>query len=467
MKDLRSFLQEYETSHPDLVIHVEDEVSAQWEAAAIVLKAQRELPEAPVIVFDRLRTVHGDISPFPVVMNLFASRHRCSYAVDSDYRRVGVEIWERRSKKVPPVVVSRDEAPVKQVVHRDASILRQLPAPVHAGWDPGPYISAGFLTTYDPETGTDNTALQRGWIRDDGEIRIFPNTASHNFWNIQKVEKRGEDARVAFWVGHHPAVYMGAESKLGYPESHWANAGGLAEEPLRLVPSETLGDDFLVPADAEFVIEGTVPRGVRKPEGPFGEYTRYFGGQRLNPCMEVTCVTHRADPIWVSIVTGFGDDMIGGLRREGFIFEHLKRVVPQVTAVHRPTSCPFHMYVQLHKTADWQPRAIIMAALSVPEGIKHFFIFDDDIDIFDEDEVLWAIGTRSDWAKDLIVVPDLHTSGLDPTSTGHGLGTRAGIDCTKPAPPAVYEQRSFIPAEVMERIRLEDYLPMTRSGARG
>lgn len=466
MKDLRTFLDEYEESHPDLVVHVEQEVDARWEASAIVLKSQKELPEAPVFVFHRLRTVHGEISPFPVVMNLFASRHRLAHAVDSSFERVGIEIWERRARKVPPVTVSRDEAPVKEVVHRDARVLRELPAVVHAAWDPGPYLSAGFLTTYDPETGIDNCALQRGWIYDDHEIRIFPNSASHNWWNIRKVEEQGGDARVAFWVGHHPAVYMGAESKLGYPESHWANAGGLAAEPIRLVPSETLGEDFLVPADAEFVIEGIVPRGQRKPEGPFGEYTRYFGGQRLNPCMEVTCVTHRKDPQWVSIVTGYGDDMIGGLRREGFLYETMKRIVPQVINIYRPTVCPFHMYVQLRKTADWQPRSIIMAALSVPEGIKHVFVFDEDVDIFDENEVQWAIGTRADWAKDLIVVEDLHTSGLDPTSTGHGLGTRAGIDCTKPAPPGVYEQRSFIPAEVMERIRLADYLSSQPVAAR-
>jgi 3-polyprenyl-4-hydroxybenzoate decarboxylase len=100
-----------------------------------------------------------------------------------------------------------------------------------------------------------------------------------------------------------------------------------------------------------------------------------------------------------------------------------------------------------------------MAALSAPEGMRHVFVFDEDVDIFDETEVQWAIGTRSDWAKDLIVVPDLHASNLDPNTSGNGLGTRTGLDCTKPAPPGVYEQRSFIPAEVMERVRLADYLP--------
>jgi 3-polyprenyl-4-hydroxybenzoate decarboxylase len=100
-----------------------------------------------------------------------------------------------------------------------------------------------------------------------------------------------------------------------------------------------------------------------------------------------------------------------------------------------------------------------MAVLAMPEAIKHVFVFDQDVDIFDEQECLWAIGTRSDWSKDLIVVSDLFATSLDPTTTGRGLGTRAGIDCTKPAAPALYEQRSYIPPEVMDQIQLADFFP--------
>jgi 2,5-furandicarboxylate decarboxylase 1 len=229
---------------------------------------------------------------------------------------------------------------------------------------------------------------------------------------------------------------------------------------MRLVSSETLGSDFMVPADAEFVIEGIIRRGKLKPEGPFGEYTRYFGGQGLRPVMEVTCLSYRENPYWLSIIPGYDDEGygIGALRREGYVFEVVRRVVPQVLNVYRPNSCPHHIYVQIRKTEDWQARAVIMAVLSMPEAIKHVFVFDEDVDIFNDGEVFWAIGTRSDWAKDLIVVPDLFATQLDPTTSGLGLGTRAGIDCTKPAPPKVYEQRSFIPKGVMDSIQLSDYL---------
>jgi 2,5-furandicarboxylate decarboxylase 1 len=124
--------------------------------------------------------------------------------------------------------------------------------------------------------------------------------------------------------------------------------------------------------------------------------------------------------------------------------------------VYRPTTCPYYLYVQIRKTYDWEPRSVIMAALASPEDFKYVFVFDEDVDIFDEHEVHWAIGTRSDWARDLIVVPELRAPTLDPVSTG--LGTRAGLDCTKPAAPAVYAQESYVPREVMDAVRLEAYL---------
>lgn len=461
--DFRSFLIAYEEAHPDQVVHIDKEVSARWEVAALVVKSHKEMREPPILIFHNVRTADGELSPFPVVMNLFATRKRCAFATGLGYERLGREIYERRVDRVKPIVVARSEAPVKEVVKTgDAAKARELPALIHAAWDPGPYIPLGFLTTYDPDSGIDNCALQRGWIYDDHEIRVFPNASSHNGANLRKYESRGEDMRVAFWIGHHPAAYLGAGVKLRYPESHWEATGGLLQQPFRLVPSETLGDEFLVPADAEFVIEGIIPAGKRKPEGPFGEYTRYYGGQRLNPFMQVTCISHRKDAFWFSLICGGPDEGygLGGLRREGAVFEVLHRCVPQVTNVFRPPSSPNHMYVQMRKTNDAQPRTAILATLAGATGsVKHVFVFDEDVDIFDEHEIMWAIGSRTNWAKDVIVVENSPTTSLDPTATGPNLGTAAGLDCTRPAAPALYEERSSVPSEVLDRMRLEDYLP--------
>jgi len=152
MKDLQTFLKEYEKAYPNLVVHVDQEVNAKWDASAIALKAQKELREPPVFIFHRIRTTAGKISPLPLVLNLFASRQRSAFAVGSSFEQIGRDLFQRREKRIKPVVVSRSDAPVKQIIHKGDTVNQQeIPALVHAAWDPGPYVSAGYLTTYDPD----------------------------------------------------------------------------------------------------------------------------------------------------------------------------------------------------------------------------------------------------------------------------------------------------------------------------
>jgi len=111
MKDLQTFLKEYEKAFPDLVVHVDQEVNARWEASAIALKAQKELREPPVFIFHRIRTTAGKISPLPLVLNLFASRQRSAFAVGSSFEQIGRDLFQRREKRIKPVVVSCSDAP--------------------------------------------------------------------------------------------------------------------------------------------------------------------------------------------------------------------------------------------------------------------------------------------------------------------------------------------------------------------
>ena len=107
MKGLQEFISEYEAAFPDLVIHVDKEVDARWEASAIALKAQKELREPPVLIFNRIRTTAGTLSKFPVVLNLFASRQRAAYAVGSDFQQIGRDLFQRREQRIKPVVVDQ------------------------------------------------------------------------------------------------------------------------------------------------------------------------------------------------------------------------------------------------------------------------------------------------------------------------------------------------------------------------
>jgi len=449
--DLHSFLEDYERQYPDEVVHIERPLEADWEISALTAKLEKE-KRFPVIVCHDVR-VNGERTSMPVVSFLMASRIRLARALGANLEQAGVVCHERVQARQAPVVIPRAEAPVKEMVETgDAIDVRRLPAPRHHRMDPGRYITEGFFLCFNRNTGHDNSAMHRGWLSDRDEIRVWLGPGTHNHLNLRQYEEAGEDMPCAFWVGHHPVAVLGAETHVGPEESHYEAAGGALGAPLRLVASETLGDDFLVPADAEVVIEGYIPRGQRKPEGPFGEYTRYVGPQRWGPLMKVTAVTQRRDAYWDDLVVGH-THWVSSLAREGEVFRAVQQVVPGVRAVHLPMSGAgvTHVYVQIRKTVEGQGKVAAVAALNAYRGIKHAFVFDEDVDIFDEKEVLLALAMRFQADRGLITISGMMGSPLDPSAEEGILTCKAGFDCTKPAGKP-FAERLEIPREVMDRI---------------
>ncbi|MBI2953090.1 MAG: UbiD family decarboxylase [Chloroflexi bacterium] len=462
--DLRSFLAAYRAAYPDDVIDVDRPISTKYECSAIGRHFEA-LGKFPLVIFRQAITANGNHSRFPLMINLTGDRRKLAFSIGSTFEDVSID-WRKRvsEAKHKPVVIDRGEAPVKQnVLKGDRIDLRELPIMHIHEMDPGHYVTAGMLTTFDPKHNIDNCALQRGFIAGPREIRCFLGVRSHNYLNYMAFQELGNEMRVAYWVGHHPAVLMGAHSNLGYPESHYVTASAVAGQPIRLVPSETLGDDFLVPADAEFVIEGIMAPGKRDLEAPFGEYPRYYGPQRMGEVFDVTAVTHRNDAIWDQVLVGMNNNY-GGTQEEASIYSVVKRVVPEVTRVHVPVSGSgrFHAYIQIKKTHDGQPREAILAALSSSYMIKHVIVVDEDIDVFDERWVLWAVATRSQWDRDMVVVPSCFGVPLDPTSGERGLSTKGGIDATMPAPPRRFPKRLNVPDRVLDKIALEEYIGAER-----
>ena len=462
-KDLRTFLAAYAQDHPEDVIRIEKQIDSAYECTAIARHFET-LNKFPLIIFYDVLTAGRERSAHPCAINILGDRRKLAYAIGSTFEDVAIE-WRRRTdeRRIKPVVIPKEEAPCKERTLIGERInLFKFPMLKHHEMDPGHYITAGMFTCYDPDTLIENTGLHRGFVAGPREIRCLLTPFTHAAYNLKKHEERGMPMKVAYWVGHHPAVLMGAQTRMGYPESHYAAAGGVAQEPLRLVPSETLGDDFLVPADAEIVIEGVMQPGKRDLEGPFGEYTRYSGPQQMSPVFEVTAVTHRKDAIWHSLMVGMNNNF-GGTQEEGTIYSVVKKLIPQVQRVYCPISGAgrFHAYIQIRKTMEGQGKEAIMAALTASEMTKHVIVVDEDIDVFDDRWVLWAVATRSQWDRDLVVVPGCRGAKLDPSIDGVTM-TKGGIDATKPAPPARYSEKLHVPEEVMTRIRLTDFIDRSK-----
>lgn len=433
MSDLRQFLAENATA----VWEIPGAVSPRHELTAL----QHELDARgrhPVLIARDITCIDGTPSRIPVVTNLTASRRLTARALGiDDPRQVARAFAARRRTPIPPVVLSREQAPVQQMVWRgEEASLGTLPVLTQHETEPGPYLTAAHATTYDPDTGIDNTAIQRCWVKGPREMTWFPYPASHNARNLRKFHARGEACPVAFWIGHHPAVLLGTQAKLRYPESHWEAAGGVIGEPLRLVPSVMHGDRVMVPADAEIVIEGWARPGRTSLDGPFGEYTGFLGGEVEAPLVEVGCITRRSDAMYHDYGSGLADMLVpDNLVMEGRLFELVRQVAPSLVNVHVPTEGRrFHAVLQLDSPAPGEARDALLAALSY-RRVKTVLAVGADVDIFSAGSLEWALATRVQWSRDAIILDGLSGSALDPSLDPPGPTTsKLGIDATRRSP---------------------------------
>ena len=459
--DLRTFLADWRVSHPDDFLDLERPVSMKHEITALQYRLW-QAGRHPLIVANQPVNCQGQPSSHRLITNLAASRVICAAALGLSSPRKAAEEYARRSAQpLPPQVISKGQAPVKEVVDiGDKVNLLRFPITWQHERDAGPYLTAAHVTTYDPDSGEDNTAIQRCEVRGPNLTGIFPYPGSHNYRNIQKFWQKGQDAPVALWLGHHPAVVLATQAKLGYPESHWPAVGGFLGRPLRLVETETFGAALLVPADAEIVIEGYVPYKQTEIEGPFGEFTGYTSGARNAPILKITAISYRADAIYHDYASGLPDMLVAdNMALEAKIYNIVKPVAPDLQNVYVPISGRrFHAYLQLKNPRPGEARDALTAALSF-RRVKHAIVVDNDVDIFDEAQVWWAVATRSQWDKDLIVIPGLSGMSLDPSlpDDNDGTSSKGGIDATlKPGNSTATASR--IPAEVMERVHLKDFV---------
>jgi 2,5-furandicarboxylate decarboxylase 1 len=312
-----------------------------------------------------------------------------------------------------------------------------------------------------PDLDAYNDGLHRAMIRDRNTMATYLSYAKHNWYILEENTKRNRPTPVVFWLGHHAGVYFGAQARAASYHDEYTLPGAFTGTPFRLTPSVTWGEDFLVPADAEFVIEGEMPPNEEVVEAPFGEYTRYYGEQRYNPLIRVKAITHRRDAIFHDILVSHADNhVMGGFPLEGRVYESVRANVATVRNVHLPLSgcCRFLCYVQISKGTEGEGKLAAALALPTDSRIKYVIVVDDDVDIFNEAEVLWAVATRTKFPDDAIVIPDIIGEGLDPMGTDTGLITKVGIDATRPVSTAFAEKVGF-PRPVLAELDLDRLVP--------
>jgi UbiD family decarboxylase len=463
-KSLSSFLEDCRREIPAEVVHVTPEVDpANYDVSAIIkhLGAARKFP---LLIFDRPRNLHGRVSDFKLMMNFTISQRKTQIALDLPKEMTRAQMAEAcveiEKNRVAPVVVDNREAPVMENVRSgDAVDLHELPIMRHHYMDGGPYITLCTIAK-DRRQGIYNASYHRMEIKSKNTASHYH--SQHHQWIIfRDYEDQGLECPVATVLGHHPAFYMGACYTGPFEVSEYDIMGAYLREPLRVTPSTTWGDDLLIPADAEIVIEGALIPGERIVDGPFGEAPGYLGPQRFfSACRyEVRAINYRSNGMYQSVITPEGDKPWLDLPREGAYLRRIREAVPGVTAVCKAgRHAHYNIFIAMKKMSEGDPGRAAAAALTELHA-KHVFVFDDDIDVYNPTEILWAVATRVQPHRQVSILQPTFTGNyLDPTVVDETKTSVMIVDATRPL-DRPFSPVSKVPDEAMARIKVEDYIP--------
>ncbi|WOH53405.1 UbiD family decarboxylase [Bradyrhizobium sp. sBnM-33] len=365
----------------------------------------------------------------PVVANLFAARDWVAESIAVGAEQLLARFLAAAREPLPSREVT--SGPVQEIVHNEVDLLRQLPIPKHNERDSGPYITAGLLIARNPRNGIQNVSIHRCQISGPNRIGVLL-LPRHTLSYFRMAEEAGEALEIAIVIGVHPALLLASQAIAALDEDEMGIAGALLGQPIDVVKCKT--NSVRVPAQAEIVIEGRILPRVREPEGPFGEFPQYYGPRANREVIEVDAITHRARPIFHTIVGGGYEHLIlGAVPREATLLQHLRRSFPNVLDVRLPRggTCRYHLAVKIDKTSDGEPKNIIMCAFGAHYDIKQVVVVDKDVNIDDSEEIEWAIATRFQADRDLLIVSGALGSKLDPT-TRDGISAKMGLDATVP-----------------------------------
>jgi 2,5-furandicarboxylate decarboxylase 1 len=409
-KDLRHFLNVIERKYPDLLMRVTEQVNPnRFEISAFLDLVERKNLEK-VILFEKALSADETRST-PFVSNIFFSRGICALALDlerSNDRMGLVEEFARREERPGQIEkIPESKAPCKEVIwEKDAANLQKLPIPMFHTKDAGPYFTMTCAMKALDGDFYDIT-FNKNWVKSPTRMSVSAHAHHHLEGIFSQYEAKGLRAPLIVVLGHHPAFYLSSCCLTSFGNNDYLTASSFLGEPLRLTPSHTWGDRFLVPADAEIIVEAEVLPGVREKQNPFGEIAGYYQPEMMVPVAEVTAITMKKDPITQGIFPGRSEHWnLGGIPKEGSVYSVIKRNIPRIKAIHLPPSgCGrFSCTISIKKEFENEPRRAAMAAFTEMPNLKLAIVVDEDVDVYNEREVQWAMVTRTHWDKDIEMI---------------------------------------------------------------
>jgi UbiD family decarboxylase len=382
-----------------------------------------------------------------------------------------VKAWQERVRKgittIPAEVVK--DGPVFENVMRGSEVdVLKFPAPKWHEFDGGRYIGTGsFDVTKDPDDGWVNLGTYRVMVQNKNTVGFYISPGKHGRQHRDKWFARGEKMPVAFVPGGDPLLFLAActEIPFGITEYDWA--GGVRGTPYRVVKGPVTG--LPIPADAEIVMEGYADGTDKMTEGPFGEWTGYYAsGEREEPVMRIEAIYHRNDPIILASPPNVPPDEQSFYRafmRSARLRGDIEAAsIPGVTGVwcHEVGGSRLFNAISITQKYAGHARQVGHAAATVHSGAylgRYTIVVDDDIDVMDLEEVLWAMCTRSDPSESIDIIPRMWSGPLDPRihPDKKGLSSRAIIDATRPWEWRDKFPRSQLPTPETKRRAMEKW----------
>lgn len=413
----------------------------------LVALGECEVHEPPIDLIDVAARLDGNPKAVwfrnaggaELVGNVMGSRARMALALDSTEQQIGEAMRARLTTRYAPVEVRSEDAPVHEVVQVGAEAdLTSLPVHLQHALDGAPYISASIDFARDPLTGWTNVGCRRIMLRTPTTAGIDLNAPSDLRVMYAAAAARGEMLEVAYTVGSHPLDFLGAMAATE-PCDELDVLGAMRGRPVPVVKCKTI--DVRVPADAEVVLEGYLDeRGLVEPEGPYGEYVGYYGAMKRNPVFHLTAITSRRNPLFQTATIGgrwlgYTDtSQLGSIKTEASVGAILRLAVREPGAVYATASSGgmYNVRLSMRQRYPGEARNAIAAVFASTADVKHVFVVDDDIDPFDDQQVDWALATRFQADRDLVVDSGFRAVPLDPSLDGMRVGAKAGFDLTKP-----------------------------------
>ncbi len=407
------------------LLKIKKPVDLKHELAAYIRKSSDT--DGPALLFEN---VIG--SDMPVLGGIFATQKLLEFALGASGKERLEKYQQAIDHPIEPKVVS--QAPCQEIVLTGNDVdLSKLPIAIYNEKDSDPYITMGVVISKDLETGIGNAAIHRMQVKNKNTLGCQLGPYAHLGIQTKNAQKLGKKMEIAVAIGVSPQVILASQARVPFGFDELTVAGGLAGKPLEVVPCRTV--DILVPADAELIIEGEFDPNVMEPEGIFAEYPGYYGPVPLTPVINVKAITYRKNPIFLSGLTGkpvTENHLLRSLPMETELYFYTKQVSENIKDVHMtPGGATFMAAISLEQTRPFEARQVLMSALGSRARCKFVVAVDEDIDIKDTEEVLWAINTRSQADRDVIIVPRVPVCELDPSGKDGGTAAMA-IDATMP-----------------------------------